>query len=433
MPTPLAEVLTQLRVGDQRFVLDFYQRTRYLFSRWAQRQHALAPVVAHALLQDTLLDFYDQVLDGRLTRLPADLRGHLYGMAQERLQAQVPTEQPLPVAEAARRQHLLAQLLKMDKQGRQVLAYSYFRGYSFEKMALKLGLANATLARRQKADYLRRLYDAARTTAPDGPFLAPDLRPHLDTFDRYANGLLSVDEDETLGQRLADDHALADLHLAYEQFSADLRWAVGHDTLRHRLHGLEQRLNQHGTALMRIKTIVQRQRRQATLRTGLALLLGLVLASGAWWWARPASHPETAWRDYYQPDPGPTLSAAQAHARPLLAETLRQYRSGHYATALHSLGRLSPAAVGPDTLLYLRGLLLLRQNQGLAAQTYLRRLADGPSPLAPRARYHLGMAHWQLQETSAARRRLQQVADDARNPYQAVAQRALENNEWTSK
>ena len=425
MPTPLAEVLTQLRVGNQGFVLDFYQRTRYLFSRWAQRQHGLAPAPAHALLQATLLDFYDQVLDGRLTRLPADLRAHLYGMAQVRLQAQVPTEQPLPAAEAARRQHLLSQLLTMDVQARQVLTYSYFKGYHLEQMALKLGLANAGLARRQTAGHLRRLYELARTTAPQGPFLKVDLRPHLDTFDRYANGLLSVEEDEALGQRLADEPDLSDAHMAYEQFSADLRWAVGHDTLRHRLHGLDERLNQRGTALLRIKTMVRRQRRRSTVGLTLALAFGLALAGGVWWWARPASHPATAWRDYYQPDPGPTLSLAQAHARPLLAETLRQYRSGHYATALHSLGRLKPSAVGSDTLLYLRGLLLLHLHQPATAQNPLRRVADGSGPLAPRARYHLGMAHWQLQEPSAARRRFQQVADEAGNPYQAIARRAL--------
>ena len=44
--------------------------------------------VAHALLQATLVDFYDQVADGRLTLLPTDLRAHIYGMARLRLEAQ---------------------------------------------------------------------------------------------------------------------------------------------------------------------------------------------------------------------------------------------------------------------------------------------------------------------------------------------------------
>ena len=42
MSAPLAETLTQLRVGNQKFLIDFYQRSRHLFDRWAQRQHQLA-------------------------------------------------------------------------------------------------------------------------------------------------------------------------------------------------------------------------------------------------------------------------------------------------------------------------------------------------------------------------------------------------------
>ena len=159
MSAPLAETLTQLRVGNQKFLIDFYQRSRHLFARGAQRQHRLPATQAHELLQDTLLDFYDQVADGRLTLLPADLRAHLYGMAQQRLAAHVPTHQPLPAAEASRRQRLLAQFSQLGADCQQVLTYFYFRGYHFEKMGGKMGFPNATVARLQKSVCLRKLYD----------------------------------------------------------------------------------------------------------------------------------------------------------------------------------------------------------------------------------------------------------------------------------
>ncbi|HEX8506758.1 MAG TPA: hypothetical protein VF630_15445 [Hymenobacter sp.] len=159
MSAPLAETLTQLRVGNQKFLIDFYQRSRHLFARWAQRQHQLAPAQAHELLQDTLLDFYDQVADGRLTILPADLRDYIYGMAQQRLAAQVPAHVPLPAAEASRRQRLLAQFNLLGNDCQQVLTYFYFRGYHFEKMGGKMGFPNATVARLQKSACLRKLYE----------------------------------------------------------------------------------------------------------------------------------------------------------------------------------------------------------------------------------------------------------------------------------
>ena len=159
MSAPLAEILTQLRVGNQKFLIDFYQSSRHLFARWAQRQHRLAAPQAHELLQDTLLDFYDQVTDGRLTLLPADLRAHLYGMARQRLAAHVPAHQPLPAAEASRRQRLLAQFNLLGTDCQQVLTYFYFRGYHFEMMGGKMGFANATVARLQKSACLRKLYE----------------------------------------------------------------------------------------------------------------------------------------------------------------------------------------------------------------------------------------------------------------------------------
>ena len=162
MPTPLAETLTQLRVGNQKFLIDFYQRSRHLFARWAQRRHRLPPAQAHELLQDTLLDFYDQVADGRITKLPDDLRAFIYGMAQQRLAAQVPAHVPLPAAEARRRQRLLAQFNQLGADCQQALTYFYFHGYQFEKMGVKMGFANANVARMQKSNCLRKLYELVR-------------------------------------------------------------------------------------------------------------------------------------------------------------------------------------------------------------------------------------------------------------------------------
>jgi hypothetical protein len=160
MASPLADTLTHLRVGNQKFLIDFYQRSRHLFARWAQRQHKLSPPQAHELLQATLLDFYDQVTDGRLTLLPTDLRAHIYGMAQLRLAAAVPANLPLPAAEASRRQRLLAHFNLLGADCQQVLTYFYFRGYNFETVGAKMGYPNATVARRQKSSCLRKIYEA---------------------------------------------------------------------------------------------------------------------------------------------------------------------------------------------------------------------------------------------------------------------------------
>ncbi len=168
MIQPLAETLTHLRVGNQSFLITFYQENRDLFARWARRQHQLEPAAAHELLRKVLVEFYDQVADGRLTKLPPNLRAYVYGMAVQELQTARPATELLPAAEAGRRRYLLSLFGQLSADCQQVLMFFYFRGYNFETVAGKMGFANATVARLQKANCLRRLLDLyARDTPPE--------------------------------------------------------------------------------------------------------------------------------------------------------------------------------------------------------------------------------------------------------------------------
>ena len=255
-----------------------------------------------------------------------------------------------------------------------------------------------------------------------------DLRPYFDELERFADGQMAPAEQAAFELRLEQDEALAAAHATFEQLTADLRWAAGHDTLRLRLHALDERMNERGTALARTERLSQRRRRLSALRLPLGVAALLLLAAAAWYFSRPSpARPARNWEAYYQPDPGPAVTTGLLHSRPLLSEALDQYQSGHYPAALHSLGRVSPTKVGSDTLTYLRGLMLLRQGQGNAAQLYLRRVADDAhaGELARRARYHLGMAYWQAQEPARALATLRAVAADSLSPYRAPARRAV--------
>ncbi|HEX8659666.1 MAG TPA: tetratricopeptide repeat protein [Hymenobacter sp.] len=263
----------------------------------------------------------------------------------------------------------------------------------------------------------------------------PDLRPYFDELERFADGQMSTAEQEAYELRLEQDDALAEAYAAYEQLTADLRWAAGHDTLRLRLQALDERMNQRDNALERAQRQAQRQQRRWVVLAALGAVLAVTGLAG-WYFNRPSSaRPARNWEAYYQVDPGPAVTTGLLRNRPLFGEALDQYQTGHYPAALHSLGRVSAAKVGADTLLYLRGLILLRQGQGTAAQLYLRRVAEGngPSELVRRARYHLGMAYWQAQALPQALATLQAVAADSLNPYrgsarQAVAAGALKSN-----
>ncbi len=154
---PLADTLTHLRVGNQTFLINFYQDYRDDFAEWARQQHQLVRPAAHELLRSVLVEFYNQVADGRLTKLPPDLRAHVYGMAAQLPQVAIATA--LPAAEASRRRRLLGLFGQLGPDCQQVLMFFYFRGYNFKKLAGKMGFANATVGRIQKSSCLRRLYE----------------------------------------------------------------------------------------------------------------------------------------------------------------------------------------------------------------------------------------------------------------------------------
>ncbi|RYU78635.1 tetratricopeptide repeat protein [Hymenobacter persicinus] len=251
-----------------------------------------------------------------------------------------------------------------------------------------------------------------------------DLRPYLDELERFADGQMTPIEQEAFEQRLENDPGLQQAYEIYEQITSDLRWVAGHETLRHRLQGLDMRLDQRQEALGRMH---RRQRRQQR-RWG-AVAFGAVLAVLGLWlvFRTPPRDPQRDWIKYYVPDPGLSESASLSSHRPLLAEAMEQYRAGHYPAALHALRRMPTDNVGQDTVLYYNGVILLRQDQAAAARPFLKRVSQmSGSSLANKARYHLGMAYWMAGQIPEARAALREVASDSINPYRKPARQVLD-------
>ncbi|KAA9333060.1 sigma-70 family RNA polymerase sigma factor [Hymenobacter busanensis] len=419
----LSENLARLRTGHLAPLTEFYAQHRDLFARWARRQFGTAGEDAHRALQEVLLDFYDQAADGRLAGWPTDLRGHIYGAARQLLTATTTntvtaSDAPaLPAPEASRRQLLLRTFLRLGPDCRQILQYFYFNNYRFDKLAVKMGYANATVARLQKSDCLRKLHEALdRADAPG----SAQLLQYLTDIERAADGQLSATEQDDFDELLVHDAALRQAYLAYEQYGADLRWAVGRETLRQRLEAQNRRAVQRAAAQQRVR----RQRRRLQIRWALWSALAAALLIAAVLWLPKLLRPTHSWEEYDVQDPG--VPAAAAKGRPLLLETMEQYRGGNYGAALRTLRRIEPTQIGQDTFLYYNGLLLLRQGQPNFAESYFQRVSSSPgSELRGPAAFFLGLSHWQQEERAQAKAALQQAVAEPRNAYRQEAQRAL--------
>ncbi|WP_227607031.1 hypothetical protein [Hymenobacter translucens] len=256
-----------------------------------------------------------------------------------------------------------------------------------------------------------------------------DLRPYLEELERFADGQMAPAEQEAFEARLRQDEALRRAHAAYEQLTGDLRWVAGHQTLAHRLQSLDKRLDQRQEALTRMR----RRQRRSQIRWGVVAASVVLLALLAWALLRPAGSNVSAWERYYQPDDG--LSATPALlGRPLLAEAMEQYQTGHYQAALRTLRRIPTDNVGRDTLLYYNGIFLLSMGEANAARSFLRRVTLQPgSALTGKANYHMGMAQWKAKQLPEARATLELVAADASNPYRMPAQRVLADKAFSQE
>ncbi|WP_345227076.1 hypothetical protein [Hymenobacter koreensis] len=419
----LSENLGRLRTGHLTPLTDFYAQQRDLFVRWARRQFGASDEASHEALREVLLDFYDQAADGRLARWPEDMRGHVYGAARQLLTATTTnTVQPadaaaLPAPEATRRQLLLRTFLRLGPDCRQILQYFYFNNYRFDKLAVKMGYANATVARLQKSDCLRKLHEALdRAEAPG----SAQLLPFLSSIERVADGQLSAEEQDEFDELLVEDADLRQAYLTYEQYGADLRWAVGRETLRQRLETHDRRIVERHAAQQRLR----RTQRRRQLRWALWAGVGAVLLVAAALLLPRFLHPQRSWQEYDTPEPG--LMASATEGRPLLVETMDLYHSGNYGAALRTLRRMEPSQIGQDTFLYYSGVLLLRQGQPEFAESYFQRVSQSPgSALRGPAAYFLGLTHWQQEEMPQAKAALQQAVAEPRHPFRQASQRAL--------
>lgn len=257
------------------------------------------------------------------------------------------------------------------------------------------------------------------------PMSSPvDLRPYLEELERFADGQMTEAEQEDFEQRMEHDEALSSAYEAYERFTADLRWVAGHETLRHRLQALDQRLDERQDALVRMQQEQRRARTRWTVGvTGLLLLLGV----GLWLLLRP--RPDEAWARYYVPEPGLTEAAAQSTHNPVLIEAMRHYRDGQYRAASFALRRMPARVASTDTVLYFMGTALLRQNKSEAARSYLSRVSRQPgSALAAKASYHLAMAQLRTGQEAQAQAALQAISADPQNPYHHQAHQMLQAN-----
>lgn len=254
------------------------------------------------------------------------------------------------------------------------------------------------------------------------------------TLEAYADDSLPAEDRSAVEARLAADPSFQAALAEHQLLVAGIR-SYGRAALRDRLRRVAAELRESEAA--QVPAPAPAPRSVPVMRVSwvrrwrpLAAAAALVLAGGlgTWLLLRQPGYQATADR-FAVADPGlPVLMAPSRGAtQKLIDEAMNAYKLNDAATALQTWNALPAGAVGPDTLLYYRGIFQLRTHQNAQAEAAMRRLQALPSTaFRERADYYFAVALWAQGRIDEARTAFERLTAIDGHPYAADARRALE-------
>lgn len=160
---------------------ELYDTHRSAFLNWMQRELRLSPYDAAEVYQKTIIIFYNNLQSGKLTRLSSALKTYLYGIGKRvafetwRSEGRTSSMSDLPrdaesldysylEREQANHQKQLVEafLQQVGEKCRKLLKMYYFRGFSMEIIATRMGYKSEDVAKKSKYECMKKLKKLAR-------------------------------------------------------------------------------------------------------------------------------------------------------------------------------------------------------------------------------------------------------------------------------
>lgn len=173
------QLIAQIKEGDEKSLVEVYQRYRPSFIQWAQQTYKVDEPTAADVFQDAIICLYRNIVKGKLENLTSSLKTYLFAIGKNVLRKKLQTPVALdhddlrvvenlqaePVDHFAEndRQRLVARL--MDTIGepcRSILRYYYFKGFSMDAIAQAMNYKNENVVKTQKLRCLTTLKNLVR-------------------------------------------------------------------------------------------------------------------------------------------------------------------------------------------------------------------------------------------------------------------------------
>ncbi|MEM7370387.1 MAG: sigma-70 family RNA polymerase sigma factor [Bacteroidota bacterium] len=172
------EAFKQLRDGSEEILKTLYRKYRGEFGQWAMKKRDCSQEEALDAFQEGMIILYEKIQSGHITELRSTLKTLLFGIAKNRLYKHLPKEvkmtpeihSGLPEEEVSTwgewesnelAEQLARLVAKMKAPCDQILYFFYYRNFSMESIANRLGYSNERVAKTQKNRCMKRLRQMA--------------------------------------------------------------------------------------------------------------------------------------------------------------------------------------------------------------------------------------------------------------------------------
>jgi RNA polymerase sigma factor (sigma-70 family) len=176
LPGSYSDIIQEVLKGNQNCIGDLYKLYRNDFIRWAKHNFGANEELAKDVFQETLLDFYQNIISGRLTDLTSSLKTYLFQLGKYKLinalkkEGRVTYHDDLSLIhgkehdqfmksenECYSGEEIKAAIAKLSADEQKVLKLYYFSEYDMESIAREMGYKNADTAKSKKSLCMKKL------------------------------------------------------------------------------------------------------------------------------------------------------------------------------------------------------------------------------------------------------------------------------------
>ncbi len=176
--TPTLDVLEKIKAGDERFLKDLYKDNRQAFISWLRRHFYCTEEEAKEVYQRAFSILYFNIKDEKVTNLSSSVETYLFGIGKNVLRRMIRSQvresysldtlvdretDELNYYEQEEQNHRVLKvktmLERLGEPCKTILQLYYFKRFSMESIAERMGYKNGAVAKKKKFLCLQKLRD----------------------------------------------------------------------------------------------------------------------------------------------------------------------------------------------------------------------------------------------------------------------------------